>query len=685
MTQDEEINRMHDLVEVLRYHDKRYHQDDDPEITDSEYDGMLRELHSLEQKYPQHIDPDSPTKKVGFAVSDKFAKVPHQTPMRSLSNVFDMDEFRKFDKQVRHGLKNNPTSNGVDYSLITPLYASEPKYDGLSIDLIYRQKNGSLVLFQALTRGDGEIGEDVTANVIHVEGIPLRIDTNGQIDFMEVRGEITMPISEFIRINEELEQAGKKVFKNPRNAAAGSIRQLDPNVTRSRKLKFMLYGYGRIDSNTVGYMKNDHLANLKILKDMGFNWDEDLCFAVSEPQEIEGAYNLLKEKRESLPYEIDGMVIKVNNINAQNILGYIAKSPRFATAFKFPAQEAETVVEAIDIQVGRTGALTPVARLQPVFVGGVTVSNATLNNYGKIVEKGIKVGSRVIVRRAGDVVPEIVKVIDEPNGDHVPFHMPSHCPVCNSLVEKEEDGAIYRCMGGMNCPAQRKTLFAHAVGRKALNIQGLGEKTINGLLDWGLVTELADLFDLTQEKLRKLELMGELSIRNLLEAIGLARYTTPARFVYALGIRHVGEETAKDLTRHTFNMDLIREMSEKELMEIDGVGPETAKSVYNFFRENWDQINNLMQKVRFPKQTNEVTIPQTLKGKTFVVTGSFSLGSRDEVKAYLEARGGDVTNSVSKNTDFLVAGEGASASKLKKAHDLGVQILDFIPDEVSTF
>lgn len=447
----------------------------------------------------------------------------------------------------------------------------------------------------------------------------------------------------------------------------------------------MLYGHGKIESETVGYMKNDHLANLKILNGFGFNWPEDMCFAVDEVQEVEGAYNLLKEKRESLPFEIDGMVIKVNNLNAQNILGYIAKSPRFATAFKFPAQEAETVVEAIDIQVGRTGALTPVARLKPVFVGGVTVSNATLNNYGKIVEKGIRIGSRVIVRRAGDVVPEIVKVIDDPNVDSIPFHMPAHCPVCNSLVEKEEGGAIYRCMGGMNCSAQRKTLFAHAVGRKALNIQGLGEKTINALLDWGLVSELADLFDLTPEKLRKLELMGDVSIRNLLESIDAARDTTPARFIYALGIRHVGEETAKDLARYTFNLDVIREMDEKELMKIDGFGPETARSIYNFFRENWIKIDNLMQKVRFPKKVNEVTIPQTLKGNTFVVTGSFSLGSRDEVKAYLEARGADVASSVSKNTDFLLVGEGASSSKIKKATEFGVQILDFIPKEVSKF
>lgn len=680
-----DIERMKELVTLIRYHDKKYHQDDDPEITDSEYDGMLRELHALEMKYPNYADPNSPTQKVGFAASDKFDKVTHITPMRSLSNVFSIEEYKEFDQRVRHGLKNNPTTNGVDYSRISPLYTCEPKYDGLSIDLIYRAKNGMLVLYQAVTRGDGEIGEDVTDNVLHVEGIPVRIDTNGHITMMEVRGEIVMPFAEFQRINEELLSSGQKPFKNPRNAAAGSVRQLDSKVTKARRLKFMLYGHGKIESETVGYMKNDHLANLKILSGFGFNWPEDMCFAVDEVQEVEGAYNLLKEKRESLPFEIDGMVIKVNNLNAQNILGYIAKSPRFATAFKFPAQEAETVVEAIDIQVGRTGALTPVARLKPVFVGGVTVSNATLNNYGKIVEKGIRIGSRVIVRRAGDVVPEIVKVIDDPSVDSIPFHMPAHCPVCNSLVEKEEGGAIYRCMGGMNCSAQRKTLFAHAVGRKALNIQGLGEKTINALLDWGLVSELADLFDLTPEKLRKLELMGDVSIRNLLESIEAARDTTPARFIYALGIRHVGEETAKDLARYTFNLDVIREMDEKELMKIDGFGPETARSIYNFFRENWIKIDNLMQKVRFPKKVNEVTIPQTLKGNTFVVTGSFGLGSRDEVKAYLEARGADVANSVSKNTDFLLVGEGASSSKIKKATEFGVQILDFIPNEVSKF
>uniref|UniRef100_A0AAU7PEY6 DNA ligase (NAD(+)) n=1 Tax=Burkholderia phage vB_BgluM-SURPRISE13 TaxID=3159457 RepID=A0AAU7PEY6_9VIRU len=684
---DKDIRRMKELVSLILHHDEAYHGNDRPEITDAEYDQFVRELQELEKKYPEHIDPESPTNRVGIAPKSVFKKIGHITPMLSLNNMFNEDEVREFDKKVRNGLKDNPTTKGKNFAHMTPLYSIELKYDGLSIDLFYKRGEDKVLRLQhAITRGDGKTGEDVTANIRYVKYVPQTLPDARGLDEIEIRGEVLMPHTSFLALNIAQERKNEEPYANPRNAAAGSLRVLDPNVTKSRDLEFHCYGWGHYVESLVGYMPDTLSDTLDVLSEWGFECNPDWRWVANDLPELIAVYRVVEKLRDKLPFDIDGIVVKVNYIAAQQILGFVSRAPRFAQAWKFPAEEATTLLEGIDVQVGRTGAITPVGRLQPVFVGGVWVSNATLHNEEEIQRKNLKIGDTVIVRRAGDVVPEIVRSIPElRKGDEKPFHFPHHCPKCGSDLVKEEDAAIYRCSGGLKCPAQKFGSFVHAVQRKALNIVGMGDKTIEALIELRFLRELADLFELDAGQLHELEGVGEKSIRNLLDAIEAARDTTPDRFLYALGIRHVGESTAKDIARHTTNMDLLREMSVEELEKIDGVGEETAKSIYTYFRENWDQIERLWKHLRFSKKPDGLTTPQTLKDCTFVVTGSFEGMSREDVKAFLEARGGKVSSSVSRKTDFLVIGREPSANKLEAAVKHGVNILDFLPETISKF
>ena len=676
---------MRELVSLILHHDNLYHGLDEPEISDNEYDGLVRELQELEKKYPEHMDPESPTLRVGTAPSSKFEKVEHKGPMLSLNNVFSEDEFKDWDKRLHQALRANPTTTGKDFSRMVPFYTCELKFDGLSIDLQYKRKGNRLFLEHAVTRGDGYVGEDVMHTIRYVKNVPLHFEANG-LDEIEIRGEVVLPTDAFNAANARQAALGERTYSNPRNAAAGMLRTLDEQKAKDRGLEFMCYGYGWFEESIVGWMPDTHFGILEVFGEWGFNTNEEFRWVANDVHELVGIYNHIKEMRPGLPFAIDGFVIKLNYRAAQNIVGFVARAPRFMIAWKFPAEEAVTTLEAIDVQVGRTGAITPVGRLEPVFVGGVWVSNATLHNEDEIRRKDLRIGDKVVVRRAGDVVPEIVHPLEkERTGNETHFHMPHHCPECGSDIAKEEDGKIYRCTGGLKCPAQKFGMFTHAVGRKALNIVGMGEKTIEELIELRFIRELADLFELNSDHLHELEGMGEKSIRNLLEAIEAARDTTPQRFIYALGIRHVGEETAKDLCRKTFNMDLIREMSVEELMKIDGIGEETAKSIYTYFRENWDSIQKLLKHLRFAKQSGELTTPQTLKGRNFAITGSFENMSRDDIKAFIEARGGNLLPSVSKKAEFLLVGKEPSASKLEKAMKLGLNLIDFVPEVIENF
>lgn len=683
---DKEINRMYELILLVLYHDKLYHELDKPEISDSEYDGLVKELQALEKKYPEHMDVKSPTNRVGYSASDKFKKVAHITPMLSLNNIFSEEELKEFDKRVRQGLKSNPTTTGKDYSEVPGLYTCELKFDGLSIDLFYKNSGGRLNLVRALTRGDGSTGEDITHNIRYVKGIPFFIPEAYGLDELEVRGEVVMPFQEFERVNQELRSKGEKEFVNPRNAAAGSLRQMDPQVTKTRGLEFFTYGIGHHKETVISFVPDTHYGVMDVLNQYGFQVQNDYRFIANFVHELIGVYNHVKDNRESLPFGIDGLVIKVNHRSAQEILGYIARAPRWAIAFKYPAEEARSRLEAIDVQVGRMGAVTPVARLEPVFVGGVTVSNATLHNVDEIHRKDLRVGDYVVVRRAGDVVPEVVGPILEMRKDLVlpEWEMPTHCPECNSGIMKEEDGKIYRCSGGMKCPAQKFGGFVHAVSRKALNIQGLGERTISDLIELGLINELADLFKLTIDDLKQIDGMGDKSINKLLTAIDIARHTTLERVIYALGIRHVGEQTAKDLARSIPNVCLFLEKKMEDFLAIDGVGKETAQSIADYVECNWEAIEQLLYQVTLPREKKSETRQQTLEGRTYAITGSFAGMPRESIKEHIESRGGELLPSVSKKAQFLLVGVDPSSSKLDKAEKLGIQTLDFIPDTVST-
>ncbi|TAK69896.1 MAG: NAD-dependent DNA ligase LigA [Betaproteobacteria bacterium] len=682
------LAEVHKLRAELERHNYQYYVLDQPLVSDAEFDRLFRQLQQLESEHPELAGPDSPTQRVGGAPLPQFEQFTHRTPMLSLNNAFSAEEVLAFDKRVREGLN----SGSVEYLV-------EPKFDGLAVSLNYEQG----VFAQGATRGDGYTGEDVTPNLRTVKSVPLRLQGKVLPKLLEVRGEVLMYRRDFDRMNQRQRANGEKEFVNPRNAAAGSLRQLDSRITAQRPLRFFAYAVGVIEGATV---PKTHGQLESWLERLGL----PVCperRVVSGAQGLLTFYSQMGTKRADLAYEIDGVVYKVNSLAAQRQLGYVARAPRFAIAHKFPAEEASTEVLAIEVQVGRTGALTPVARLKPVFVGGVTVTNATLHNLDQVREKDVWVGDTVIVRRAGDVIPEVVRVIPEKRpADATEFQMPGQCPdpECKSKVERLESEAVYRCTGGLYCPAQRKQALLHFASRRAMDIEGLGEKLVDQLVDGGIVHTPADLYDrkkLNAASLAGLERMAEKSAANVIAAIEKTKGSSLPRFLFALGIYHVGEEVAKILARHfgsledLLNADWDALIAEKERVQkentrrrakdgalldpiLPGVGPEIMRSVANFLsqRHNRDVIEQLRKNGAVREESPpSVAQGRNVIGKTFVLTGSLPKLSHDEAKELIEAQGGKVAGSVSGKTDYLVAGTEAGA-KLAKAEALGISILD---------
>ncbi len=652
------------LREQIAQADRDYYLLDQPTLPDAEYDRLMRNLQALEAAHPELVSPESPTQRVGGAPSREFREVRHAAPMLSLNNAFDAADVAAFDTRARDGL----TRAGRSLEQIE--YACELKFDGLAVNLRYER--GELVL--GATRGDGALGEDVTANIRTIRAIPLRLGKRAPA-VLEVRGEVMMFKREFERLNERQRAKEEREYANPRNAAAGALRQLDPRITAERSLRFFAYGLGELQGAAE---PATHAALLDWLVSLGVPVARDRAVVDG----IAGCltfYQAVGERRATWPYEIDGVVYRINSRADQQLLGYVSRAPRFAIAHKFPAQEAITQLTGIDIQVGRTGALTPVARLAPVFVGGVTVTNATLHNEDEIRRKDVRIGDTVIVRRAGDVIPEVVAVVPErrPNNAKV-FKMPTRCPVCASRVFREEGEAVARCTGGLVCGAQRKQALLHFASRRALDVEGLGDKIVDQLVDSGFVHAPADLFKLNVETLAALDRMAGKSASNLVTAFDRARSTTLERFIYALGIRHVGESTARDLARHFGRLDPIMYAPEDELLQVPDVGPVVAASIARFFAEshNREGVEQLRAAgVHWP-DTEPVRAPVgKLAGKTFVITGTLPTLKRDDAKLMIEAAGGKVSGSVSKKTDYVVAGEDAG-SKLAKARELEVSIID---------
>ncbi|CAB3794908.1 NAD-dependent DNA ligase LigA [Pararobbsia alpina] len=641
-----------------------YYVLDAPELPDAEFDKLYRELETIEAAHPELVTPDSPTQRVGGQAATGFEQVAHTVPMLSLNNGFRDEDIVAFDKRCADALAH--PEQAVEY-------AAELKFDGLAISLRYVDG----VFVQAATRGDGSTGEDVTANVRTIRSLPLRLKGKNLPRVLDVRGEVLMFKRDFAKLNERQREAGQKEFANPRNAAAGSLRQLDSKITAARPLSFFAYGIGVLEGVP---MPETHSGLLDRYGALGL----PVC---AERAVVGGAEGLLVffksvgEKREGLPYDIDGVVYKVNRRDEQDKLGFVSRAPRFALAHKFPAQEALTRLLAIDVQVGRTGAITPVARLEPVFVGGATVTNATLHNEDEVRRKDIKIGDTVIIRRAGDVIPEVVSaLLDRRPDDARDFVMPLVCPVCGSAIERLPDEAIARCTGGLICPAQVKQAIWHFAQRRAIDIDGLGEKIIDQLVDQKLVRTAADLFNLGFATLAELDRFAEKSAQNLLDSLESAKKTTLARFIYALGIRHVGETTAKDLAKYFGSLDPVMDATTEQLLEVPDVGPVVAEAVHNFFAEphNRTVIEQLRApgKLRWPEGPPAPRAPVgVLAGKTVVLTGTLPTLSRDEAKEMLEAAGAKVAGSVSKKTDYVVAGEEAG-SKLVKAEELGIAILD---------
>jgi DNA ligase (NAD+) len=647
----------------LNRHGHAYYVLDQPTIPDAEYDLLFRELQELEQAHPGLASPDSPTRRVGAAPLAQFAQVTHTVPMLSINNGFSDEDVLAFDRRVREALKD---TDDVEY-------AAELKFDGLAINLRY--ENG--VLVRAATRGDGATGENVTVNIRTVRSICLRLRTDNPPQVLDVRGEVMMYKADFARLNARQREAGQREFVNPRNAAAGSLRQLDSRITAQRSLRFFAYGIGALEG---AEMPASHTALLDWYVSLGV----PVC---AERAVVKGAQGLLAfyrdigQRRAGLPWDIDGVVYKVNDLAQQQKLGFVSRAPRFAMAHKFPAEEATTVVQDIDVQVGRTGAITPVARLAPVFVGGVTVTNATLHNEDEVRRKDIRIGDTVIVRRAGDVIPEVVAHVPERRpADARQFVMPSSCPVCGSPIVRLEEEAIARCSGGwMKCAAQRKGGLLHFVSRRAMDVEGLGDQLVEQLVDKKLIATPADLYKLGLVALAQLERMADKSAQNVLDALEKSKSTTLARFIYALGIRHVGESTAKELARHFGRIDELMQASEERLLQVADIGPVVARSVRSFFDDplNIELIEQLRASgVHWPDaEPMEMAAPKPLHGKIFVLTGTLPTMARDQAAALIEAAGGKVSGSVSKKTSYVVAGEEAG-SKLAKAQELGVTVLD---------
>ncbi|EJD6369889.1 NAD-dependent DNA ligase LigA [Providencia rettgeri] len=661
MTTKQEIDQ---LKKQLRHHEYQYHVLDAPEIPDVEYDKLMQRLKSIEEAHPELITSDSPTQRVGAAPLSAFETVRHEIPMLSLDNVFDEASYLAFDKRVRDRLKNHEELT----------FCCELKLDGLAVSLLY--ENGELV--QAATRGDGTVGENITANVRTIRAIPLRLTGDNIPDRVEIRGEVFMPQKGFEALNEEARRTDGKVFANPRNAAAGSLRQLDPRITAKRPLTFYCYGVGVVEGET---LPDTHYGRLMQFKAWGLPVSDYVQLCVGS-QAVLDFYREIEQARPSLGFDIDGVVIKVNSIAIQEELGFVSRAPRWATAFKFPAQEQITQLKDVEFQVGRTGAITPVARLEPVQVAGVIVSNATLHNADEIERLGVHIGDTVIIRRAGDVIPQIVSVVVEKrpvNSREIVF--PTHCPVCGSDIERIEGEAVARCTGGLICGAQRKEALKHFVSRRAMDVDGMGDKIIDQLVEKEYVKTPADLYQLSAGILTGLDRMGPKSAQNLVTALEKSKQTTLARFIYALGIREVGEATAANLAAHYATLEAVMCADEESLKTVQDIGHVVAKHVVNFFREEHNQavINDLITKanIHWPevKVVNSAEIDSPFAGKTVVLTGSMSVLTRDEAKDKLVALGAKVAGSVSKKTDMVIAGE-AAGSKLVKANELGIHVID---------
>jgi DNA ligase (NAD+) len=652
--------RAEELRELLERYNYRYHALDDPEVPDAEYDRLMQELKALESQFPRLQTSDSPTMRVGAAPIAAFGAVKHRIAMLSLDNAFSEDEVRDFDRRIHERL-----------SLSGPIrYSAEPKLDGLAISARY--ENGAFV--QGATRGDGETGEDITQNLRTIKALPLKLRGAAVPRVLEVRGEVFMPFAGFKRFNEEAAARGEKSLINPRNAAAGSLRQLDPRMTAARPLDLFIYGVGVIEG---GELPPYHSKTLQELRGWGFK----ICPQSQVVESIDGCleyYRDMGAARSSLPYQIDGVVYKVDDVKLQRDLGFVSRAPRWAIAHKFPAEEALTVVRGIEFQVGRTGALTPVARLEPVFVGGVTVSNATLHNMDELTRKDVRVGDTVVIRRAGDVIPEVARVLPERRVEPEPplIELPAKCPICGSPVVKEGDQAVARCSGGRICAAQRKGEIQHFASRRAMDIQGLGDKLVEQLVDGDWARTPADLFSLQADQLAALERMGEKSAQKIRAAIENAKHTTLPRFLYALGIRDVGEATALALAQYFPELKQLRAAGVEQIQRVPDVGPVVAKQVAAYFgdQENAAMVDRLL--------AAGITWPQiapagggVLRDKTFVLTGTLEKLSRDEATDAIVQLGGKVSGSVSKKTDYVVAGAEAG-SKLKKAEQLGITILD---------
>jgi len=660
MNQAEAARRAARLREQVNHHNYLYYVLDQPEIPDSEYDRLLRELRQIEQQFPELVTLDSPTQRVGAEPLKAFGQVRHEVPMLSLDNAFSDAGLADFDRRIHDRLK----------SAAPVEYVGEPKLDGLAVSLLYEQG----VLTRGATRGDGTTGEDITLNVRTIESIPLRLLGEGYPARLEVRGEVFMSHAGFAELNWRTLAEGGKPFVNPRNAAAGSLRQLDPQITAARPLEFYCYGIGLVADGT---LPDTHYATLQALK----GWGQRVYAGIEKLVGIEACrdyYQRLAGQRDSLPFDIDGVVFKVNDYALQERLGFVARAPRWAIARKFPAQEELTRVLDIDVQVGRTGAITPVARLEPVFVGGVTVTNATLHNEDEVRRKDVRIGDTVIVRRAGDVIPEVVAVVRERRPKSARrFVMPKQCPVCGSDIECAEGESVARCTGGLYCSAQRKEAIKHFASRKAMGIDGLGDKLVEQLVDAGLVNDVADLYRLDEEQLAGLERMGAKSAHNLLQALDNSKHPEFARFLYALGIREVGEATAATLAAHFDSLEDLMAADQAQLEALPDIGPVVAQHIVTFFRQphNREVLKKLLENAGIRCRVEKRATAQPLAGLTFVLTGALDSLTRDQAKARLQALGARVAGSVSKHTSYVVAGNEAG-SKLAKAEQLGVPVLN---------
>ena len=652
-------DRLKNLKKTIQEHDHAYYLLDDPIISDHEYDSLFQELKKIESENPHLITPDSPTQRVGGRPLDEFKQITHKKPMLSLGNAFGNDELNAFYKRVTETLD------------ITDIeFSAELKFDGLAISLFYEEG----VLKYAATRGDGLVGEDVTHNIKTMKVIPLRLRSDNPPKILELRGEVLMNKEDFLELNEQQKKQDLKVFANPRNAAAGSLRQLDPAVTAKRKLQFFAYGLGEVDTSV---HFDYHSQMIDFIESLGVPVSK-YSEIVQNNIEMEAYFQKILGQRNALPFDIDGIVFKVNSIKSQNNLGFVSKAPRWAIAYKFPAEEAETIVNDITVQVGRTGAITPVARLKPVFVSGVTVTNATLHNEDEMNRKDIRIGDSVMVRRAGDVVPEVVRVILEKRPNHaIKFTMPKQCPICGSDIERIDGEAAQRCTGQYKCNAQIKQGISHFISRKAMNIDGLGEKIVDQLFEQGMLKNIADIYKLDFAVIENMDRFGKKSVENLKESIEISKKTTLGKFIYALGIRNVGEATSKELAAHFRSLDNLFNATVEDYLMVNDIGPVVAESLVKYFHNanNQQIINSIIASgISWPTLKEINAINSKLNNQTFVVTGTLNSFSRDEIKDLIEANGGKVSGSVSKKTSYVIVGDNPG-SKADKASELGVQII----------